>query len=215
MLGMAKVDRQRLSSILELLAERLPARLLRPEHEDLSRKEIRELFLALAEHLRTCMVWSETKPEAAEESSGRRIQVTLYCDGASRGNPGPAGAGVLILGQGEQRLLELNRFLGAATNNEAEYQALIMGLQAAGDLGADRLRICLDSELVVKQVRGEYRVRNNRLQRLYGEVMAHLKHFNDYVIVHIGRELNQQADRLANEAIDRGLLGGLRNTVVR
>jgi ribonuclease HI len=114
------------------------------------------------------------------------------------------------LDRDKKAIFELSRFLDNATNNEAEYHALISGLQAAADIGIMRLRIFSDSELVVKQVRGEFRVRNPRLQPLFDEAMSRLKHFEEYAIFHIRRNHNEQADRLANEAIDRGLRGGKR-----
>jgi ribonuclease HI len=127
------------------------------------------------------------------------MSVSLYCDGASRGNPGPSGAGVVLLDEKGEQIFELSRYLDNGTNNEAEYRALARGLEAAADLGVKRIEIFLDSELVVRQLSGKYKVR--RLQQ-----------FDDYAIFHVGRELNQQADRLAKEAIDRGLRGGDRET---
>jgi len=94
------------------------------------------------------------------------------------------------------------RYLGTRTNNEAEYEALILGLETARKLGMRRLRISLDSELVVKQLQGSYKVKSPTLRPLYDMVRSHLKHFSDYDIVHIRRELNTEADRLANQAID-------------
>jgi ribonuclease HI len=117
-----------------------------------------------------------------------------------------------MLDQNDKQILEFSRYLGIATNNEAEYLALISGLEAAEDVGSKRLQIYLDSELVVKQVLGEYRVRNPRLLPLYREAVARLQELDDYAIFHVGRELNQQADRLANTAIDRGLGGGEKET---
>ena len=98
------------------------------------------------------------------------------------------------------------------TNNEAEYRALVRGLEAAAEIGAKRVEIFLDSELVVRQLRGKYKVRNARLRSLFDRAVSILQQFDDYGIFHVGRELNQQADRLANEAIDRGLQGGDRET---
>jgi ribonuclease HI len=133
---------------------------------------------------------------------------SLYCDGASRGNPGPSGAGVVILDKNGEQIFELSRFLDNATNNEAEYKALIRGLRAAADVGLKGVEIFLDSELVVNQLLGTYKVRNPRLLKLFEEAMSRLRLFDEYAIFHVVRELNQKADRLANEAIDRGLRGG-------
>jgi ribonuclease HI len=169
----------------------------------MTREELRRLLGRVAEHVRTCPDWAEVEPP-----KGRKTVAFLYTDGASRGNPGPAGAGVLLLDEKGRPILELNRFLGKATNNEAEYQALIAGLEAAEKLELSRLRIFLDSELVVKQLQGEYRVRNPRLQPLFDEVASRLQRLSSYAIMHVPRERNQVADRLANEAVDRGLRGG-------
>jgi ribonuclease HI len=196
-------DRQRLSRLLKAVGEGLPSDLLPPECAEMTRQEVLRLFGRLAEHVRTCPGWSEVEPAKRKETVA-----SLYTDGASRGNPGPAGVGVLLLDERGRPLLELNRFLGNATNNEAEYQGLIAGLEAAEKLELHRLRIFLDSELVVKQLHGEYRVRNLRLQPLFEEVASRLQRLNSYAIMHVPRERNQAADRLANEAVDRGLRGG-------
>ena len=196
-------DRQRLSRFLKAVGERLPLDLLPREWAGMSREELRRLFMRFADHVRTCQDWAEVEP-----AKGRKTVASLYTDGASRGNPGPAGAGVLLIDEKGRPILELNRFLGKATNNEAEYQALIAGLEAAEKLQLSRLRIFVDSELIVKQLHGEYRVRNPRLQPLFDEVASRLQRLSSYAIMHVPRERNQEADRLANEAVDRGLRGG-------
>jgi ribonuclease HI len=207
------VDRQRLIRVFELLGERLPTELLRVEFPDLTRKDVRRLFQAVAEHIRCCEEWADSAADGQEgEPSRRRMSVSLYCDGASRGNPGPSGAGVVLLDEKGEQIFALSRYLDNGTNNEAEYRALVRGLEAAVDLGVKRIEIFLDSELVVKQLSGEYKVRNVRLRSLFDQAVSILQQFDDYAIFHVGRELNQQADRLANEAIDRGLRGGDRET---
>jgi ribonuclease HI len=206
------LERQRLTRVLELLGKRLPAELLQPEFPELTREDVHHIFHVLAEHVRGCQQWKEFAQNVGKRSDPRVMRMSLHCDGASRGNPGPAGAGVVLSAQNGRQLLEVSRFLDTATNNEAEYQALIRGLKAAEDLGIKSLQIFSDSELVVKQVRGEYKVRNLRLQLLFRQVMTRLQQFDDYAIVHVGRELNEKADRLAKDAIDRGLQGGERET---
>ena len=208
MAGESSTDREGLSRALEHLGRSLPAELLRPQFPNITREDIADLFFTLARHVRNCPEWPESSLGGEKLSYFNEINAYLYCDGASRGNPGPSGAGALLLDQHYRKILELSRFFETATNNEAEYQALICGLQGAEDAGIKRLQIFLDSELVVKQVLGEYRVRNPRLLPLFREAMARLQQFDDYAIVHIGREFNQQADRLANDAIDRGLREG-------
>lgn len=209
MAGEHRLDRKGLGRALELIGKRLPADLLRSEFPGVTREDIIHLFHTLAVHVRNCPVWSglSVGGQDQEMGSSQELSGSLYCDGASRGNPGPSGAGVLLLDQHASPILELSCFFGTATNNEAEYKALITGLKAAEDVGIKRLQIFLDSELVVKQVLGEYRVRNPRLLVLFQEVMGRLQQLDDYVIVHVSREFNQQADRLANAAIDRGLQG--------
>ena len=203
------VDRQRLSHLLEVLGKQLTAELLGAEFADISPQDIRALFNQLAAHVRRCSEWTDG---ASTKQVICRMNGSLYCDGASRGNPGPSGAGVVILDKNGDEVFELSRFLDHATNNEAEYKALTRGLTAAAEIGIRRLQIFLDSELVVNQLLGSYRVRNPRLLQLYQEAISRLRLFDEYVIFHVGRELNQKADRLANEAIDRGLRGGDRET---
>jgi len=205
-------ERQRLSRVIERLSECLSAELPGSEFAELDKKELQSLLRALAKHMRYCQEWTDFVAERVEESKVGKLSATLYCDGASRGNPGPSGAGIVLLDENGELLFELSRFLDEGTNNEAEYKALLRGLDAATDLGIRGLQIFLDSELVVNQLLGNYRVRNPRLQPLFDEAMNRLQQFDDYAIFYVRRELNQQADRLANEAIDRGLRGGDRET---
>ncbi len=139
--------------------------------------------------------------ETAGEIEGWWI---LNTDGASLGNPGPAGAGIVLRDAGGAILGELSRSLGKATNNEAEYRALILGLTEARNMGATRLKVLLDSELVVKQIQGLYRVKNRRLRPLYDRVMELLQDMEAYDILHIRRELNTEADSLASRAAREG-----------
>jgi len=202
-------DRQRLIRILELLGERLPTELLRAEFPDLTRNDVRSLFQAVAEHLSCCEEWTDPAADSQDGGPGTRMMsVSLYCDGASRGNPGPSGAGVVLLDEKGEQIFELSRYLDNGTNNEAEYRALVRGLEAAADLGVKQIEIFSDSELVVRQISGKYKVRNPRLRSLFDQAVSRLQQFDEYAIFHVGRELNQRADQLANEAIDRGLQGG-------
>jgi ribonuclease HI len=126
----------------------------------------------------------------------------VYTDGAARGNPGPAGAGVCIRAPSGRLLTERARYLGEATNNVAEYQALLLGLKEAARLGASEVELRSDSELVVRQMRGEYRVRNPALQELHTLACSLEEAFDRVGYVHVRREENPDADRLANRAID-------------
>jgi ribonuclease HI len=131
------------------------------------------------------------------------MQATLFADGGSRGNPGPAaGAAVLIDSEGEL-LEEVGAYLGVATNNVAEWTALLLGLEAAQKRGIRRLRVRLDSELVVKQLRGEYRVKHAGLQPLHRRAMQLLRGFEEIDIGHVPRQENKLADGLVNRVLDQ------------
>ena len=129
--------------------------------------------------------------------------LTLQFDGGSRGNPGPAAVGVVILAQDNTPLLTLGRYIGIATNNVAEYSALILALQEAKKLGARKIIIRGDSELVIKQMRGEYRVKHPDMKVLCGQAQTLLKEFDEAKIEHNLRGKNVLADKLANLAMDR------------
>jgi len=129
--------------------------------------------------------------------------ITLEFDGGSRGNPGPAGVGVVVRAADGTTLVTLGRYVGRATNNVAEYKALITALEEARKLGARKIRIRGDSELIVKQMKGEYRVKNPDLQELYREARHLICQFDHATIEHTFREKNTLADKLVNLAIDR------------
>ena len=129
--------------------------------------------------------------------------LTLQFDGGSRGKPGPAGIGVVIRAADGTPLVTLGRFIGRATNNVAEYKALIAALEEAKKLGAKKLIIRGDSELIIKQMRGEYRVKNADLKDLYDEAQFLLHQFDEAKIEHNLRDNNVLADKLVNLAIDR------------
>ena len=126
----------------------------------------------------------------------------LRTDGASRGNPGHAAIGVVIEDDQGGKLRTFHRYMGVATNNEAEYQALIDGLKAIAEWKPDRVEIFLDSKLVVEQVKGQYRVRDAKLQPLHQRVTGLLEGFQEWEIRHVERENNKGADKLANMALD-------------
>jgi ribonuclease HI len=128
--------------------------------------------------------------------------LVLYTDGASRGNPGPAGAGAMIADKEGITLAEKAVYLGETTNNQAEYQALLIGLEEAVKLAPARLVVRMDSELIVRQINGEYRVRNRDLKPLHDRARELIGQLADVKVVHVPREENTHADRLANQAID-------------
>ena len=130
------------------------------------------------------------------------MKYCLYTDGAARGNPGPGGAGVCLTDENNVVVAVGSRYLGEVTNNVAEYKALILGLKLAKRYQVVELQILSDSELMVRQIQGKYRVKNEQLKKIYNQVMKLLKDFK-YQISHIGREKNKVADKLANEALDQ------------
>jgi ribonuclease HI len=129
--------------------------------------------------------------------------ITLEFDGGSRGNPGPAGIGVVLRAADGTPVVTLGRFIGRATSNVAEYRALIAGLEQAKQLGAKKIHIRGDSELIIKQMRGEYRVKHPNLQPLYYAAQELMREFEQVKIEHNLRAKNELADRLANLAMDR------------
>jgi ribonuclease HI len=129
----------------------------------------------------------------------------LFCDGGSRGNPGPGAAGAVLYNEAGGVLEGRGKFLGAVTNNWAEYQGVLLGLELAREHQLQRLKIHLDSELVVRQLNGQYRVKDANLRSLWEKVQQELKHFTACDIVHVPRAQNAAADRLVNEALDRHL----------
>ncbi len=124
-------------------------------------------------------------------------------DGASRGNPGPAGAGAVLYDPGGEKRGEESRYLGKTTNNVAEYQALLLGLDLALRHGVRNLRIFSDSELLIRQLMGVYRVKKAHLYPLWLKVRETLQHFAGYGFTPLDRSLNVEADRLARQAVDR------------
>jgi len=126
----------------------------------------------------------------------------VMVDGAARGNPGHAGCGAVILDGNGKVVKELSRYLGHATNNVAEYEGLLMGLEALLQLKKKRIRVQSDSQLLVRQLNGEYRVKDEKLKTLFEKAIALLRQFEAYRILHVPRELNKLADRLANKGID-------------
>ncbi len=129
-------------------------------------------------------------------------EATLFTDGGSRGNPGPAASGAVLVGPDGQVLFEVGEFLGTATNNVAEWTALALGLEAALEHGIGTLAVRMDSELVVKQISGEYRVKHPDLQPLYRRVRALLHKFAHVDVRHVRRKENALADAVVNRVLD-------------
>jgi ribonuclease HI len=134
--------------------------------------------------------------------TGAPARLVLHIDGASRGNPGEAGFGVHVTAPDGAEVASLYGYLGEATNNVAEYQALVHGLRYARAHGARRLEVYSDSELVVRQIEGRYKVKHPGLAGLHAEARRLLAGFESASVRHVRREQNRDADRLANRALD-------------
>ncbi|MEA3548641.1 MAG: ribonuclease HI family protein [Thermodesulfobacteriota bacterium] len=165
-------------------------------------QEIREMLLATADHLAPV-----EKKSSEDVLQDRQIQtkpglISIYTDGASRGNPGEAGAGFVIFNEENDEIATGSKYLGQCTNNVAEYQALILGLKEAGKIGNRQISIFLDSQLIVRQIQGKYKVKNVGLKPLFAEVRRLLDQFDSFQVSHVPRNLNKRADELANQGID-------------
>ena len=147
-------------------------------------------------------------PTSASSASKKMDWINAHCDGGARGNPGPSGYGALIQDNEGNVLAELSEFLGMRTNNYAEYSGLLGCLQYALDHHHPRLRVVSDSELMVKQIQGKYKVNSPDLKPLWQEAKNRIAKLEGFEISHALRHKNKDADRLANEAMDRGMRRG-------
>jgi ribonuclease HI len=130
------------------------------------------------------------------------VRLRVNVDGGSRGNPGPAAVGVVVRDESGEVIADAAEPIGNATNNVAEYRALIRGVELAAEHGATSLELLGDSELVVKQVRGEYRVKDANLKPLHAQARQALSAFSEWSFDHVRREQNAEADALVNQALD-------------
>lgn len=147
---------------------------------------------------------AKAKASAAAKSPPSAGKVlTLQFDGGSRGNPGPAGLGVTVAGENGKPLYELGEYIGRCTSNVAEYRALCRGVEAAVALGAEKLMVKADSELVVRQLNGIYKVKSPGLKPLFQQALNLMRQIKDVRVTHVYREANSRADQLANMAMDR------------
>ncbi len=132
-------------------------------------------------------------------------KIIIYTDGGARGNPGPAGIGAVLSDEDGRVEKEISKYIGKATNNQAEYQALIAALSEAKKIGAKEVRVFMDSELIVKQMNREYKVKNKDLAKLFIKVYNLTLNFSKISFKHVRRERNGHADKLVNLAIDNAL----------
>ncbi len=131
------------------------------------------------------------------------MSLEIFADGACWGNPGPAAIGAVLKNEQQEAVVRISEYIGHGTNNRAEYRAVIAALKAAAALGESEVVLYLDSELLVKQLNGVYKVRNNNLRPLYNEAIGLIKRFQNISINHIRRGNNVEADALANAALEK------------
>jgi ribonuclease HI len=191
------------AELIRFIADHESLQLTCDEYPRLSEERIRALLRKLVDELAPQSATRSDQGDAVASTgheSARRVVV--FSDGAARGNPGPAGAGWVIRDLDRGLIEEGNAFLGRKTNNEAEYEAVIHSLQAARALGAVDVALRSDSELLVRQINGQYRVRNERLTRLHRAAREVIQAFRRFEVRHVPREENVDADAQANRAID-------------
>ncbi len=133
------------------------------------------------------------------------MRIVVHVDGGARGNPGPAAVAAVASSADGETLAERNLYLGEATNNVAEYRALLLGLELARELGAEDVEVINDSELVARQIGGEYKVKHAGLKPLFAQATGELRGFHKWAIRSVPREQNARADELVNEALDEAL----------
>ncbi|WP_456387131.1 ribonuclease HI family protein [Desulfolithobacter sp.] len=196
--------------LLQTLAARLSDTTLSVLFPDYRAEEVRAALIGLAEEQKKRSADadkpsnSSPAPETVPPTERHRTPgiCRLYTDGASRGNPGQAGAGIVLLDDSDRELTTRAVYLGTCTNNVAEYRALLLGLQAARDEGCCRVEIFMDSELIVRQLQGCYQVKSAALKPLFTEVHRELRSFESWKVHHVPRAQNRRADELANQGID-------------
>jgi ribonuclease HI len=160
----------------------------------------RERLTRLLEKMAESTARSPARINTSESSTPWKVRV--YSDGAARGNPGPSGAGAVLVDASGQEVDRLGKYLGIQTNNYAEYMGLLLGLKRARDLGIREVEVFADSELMIRQLGGRYQVRSPTLRPLYQEALRVLNDFSRVKLVHVPRKMNAAADEMSNRAID-------------
>jgi ribonuclease HI len=172
----------------------------------LTREDVGRMLESLVERLGGPGAKEPAPPDVAgAEGPVASSRLRVYSDGAARGNPGPAGAGAVLVDAEGRVVARLGKFLGPQTNNHAEYMGLLLGLRHARALGAREVEVYADSELLIRQLSGQYQVRSPSLRPLYEEARGLLKAFSRVKLTHVPREENREADEMSNRAIDERL----------
>ena len=197
-------------AVLEALAASLDAGEVLSRFPGLAREQLRGIVREAAGRLPRAVARSTTPAATGEPRTPAAPtgawpeEVTVHIDGGSRGNPGEAGAGVFFQDRSGAPLQSIARYIGRATNNTAEYQALLIALARAREAGVKHLRVFSDSELLVNQINGRYRTTVPHLQQYLQEAIRLMREIGRVDVAHVRREFNKEADALANEAMDNG-----------
>ena len=195
--------------LLALIYKSIDIETLKEQDKAVTKKRVDKLFQDLKGHVK------KDDPDISEEeiTGASDIKkdadlIVVNVDGASKGNPGESGIGVAIFDKDLNLINEACDYLGVATNNVAEYKALILGIKLSTKYNAKRVLFKADSELMVKQIKGEYRVKNAQLKLLFTEAQSLLKKLPNWKIMHVPREENKEADLLANKGVEMSIKSG-------
>ena len=195
--------------LLALIHKSIDIETLKEQDKAVTKKRVDKLFQDLKGHVK------KDDPDISEEeiTGASDIKkdadlIVVNVDGASKGNPGESGIGVAIFDKDLNLINEACDYLGVATNNVAEYKALILGIKLSTKYNAKRVLFKADSELMVKQIKGEYRVKNAQLKLLFTEAQSLLKKLPNWKIMHVPREENKEADLLANKGVEMSIKSG-------
>ena len=192
--------------LLVLIHKSIDIEKLKEQDRTITKKRVDKLFQVLKDHVKKDdLAVSEKGITDTLNIKKEADLIVVNVDGASRGNPGESGIGVAIFDKDSSLISEACDYLGVATNNIAEYRALILGIKLSTEYNAKRTLFKSDSELMVKQIKGEYKVKNTQLKLLFAEAQSLLKKLPNWKIMHVPREENKEADLLANKGVEMSM----------
>ncbi|MBC8548351.1 MAG: ribonuclease HI family protein [Candidatus Brocadiales bacterium] len=192
--------------LLVLIHKSIDIEKLKEQDKAITKKRVDNLFQELKGHVKkNDLTISEKETTDTSNIKKETDLIVVNVDGASRGNPGESGIGAAIFDKDSNLINEACNYLGVATNNVAEYKALILGIKLSMKCNAKKILFKADSELMVKQIRGEYKVKNPQLKLLFTEAQSLLKKLPNWKIMHVPREENKEADLLANKGVDMSI----------
>ena len=195
--------------LLALVHKSIDMEKLKEQDRSITKKRVDTLFQNLKDHVKKDDPAISEKEITGTSSIKKEADlIVVNVDGASKGNPGESGIGVAIFDKDSNLINEACDYLGVATNNIAEYKALILGIKLSTKYNAKRVLFKADSELMVKQIKGEYRVKNAQLKLLFTEAQSLLKKLPNWKIMHVPREENKEADLLANKGVEMSIKSG-------